>query len=214
MVVKAIFFDFDGTICDTKDAAIYSFSKTLKELGYNFDEERISELLGVKIDLMLKILGLEKDDIKREEGKFYENFILAVDKNLNSCVSLWPIWEIRKRGIPLYVISNSRGDFLNKFISKLKISGLFSGVYGAEEFDTKDGMLSMLFEDMGIMSDEAIYVGDRFSDIRFAKKAGCISVAIYNECSWSTLEKIEKENPDFIINNFYELEKLIKKLNH
>ena len=73
-------------------------------------------------------------------------------------------------------------------------------------------MLKKLFKDMGIKPSEAIYVGDRFSDIDFARKAGCIAIAIHNKCSWSSLAKIKKEKPDYIIRDFRSLRKIVREL--
>ena len=98
-------------------------------------------------------------------------------------------------------------------IKKLKLKGLFRKFYGAEKFTKKDKMLKKLFKKMKIKPHEAIYIGDRFSDIKYARSVGCVAVAIHNKCSWSNLETIKNENPDFIIKNFIELEKLIKELN-
>jgi len=215
VVIKAIFFDFDGTISDAKFVALRSITKTLNEFGYEFNDKRIMNLLGVKMERMLELLGLDRLNIGRVKNKFYKYFTFAVLMNgVKPCVSLKPLWMIKKKDkLPLFIISNSKSSFLQISIRKLKIEGLFKKIYGAEKFDLKDEMLRILFKRMRIKPSEAVYVGDRFSDVRFAKKAGCVSVAIHNRCSWSSLEKIEKEKPDYIINDFYGLRKILKKLN-
>ncbi|MBU3924225.1 MAG: hypothetical protein KJ592_04870 [Nanoarchaeota archaeon] len=40
-MIRAIFFDFDGTISDAKRIAYVSFVRTLKELGYEFNDGRL-----------------------------------------------------------------------------------------------------------------------------------------------------------------------------
>jgi len=66
-----------------------------------------------------------------------------------------------------------------------------------------------LFRKFGVKPSEAVYVGDRFSDVEFARKAGCVAVAIHNKCSWSSLSVIKKEKPDFIVKDFYGLKKVV-----
>lgn len=213
MVIKTVFMDFDGTVSDAKEIAFKSIVKTLREFGYEFSEKKLMDLLGVKMEIMLKDLGLDVGNVEKIRKKFYKHFIAAVDDGIRPCVSLRPLWEFKEEGLPLIVISNSRGEFLRASIEELKIEGLFSGVYGSENFDSKDLMLKSLFLKMKIKPSEAVYVGDRFSDIQFAKKAGCVSVAISNKCSFSTPARLKREKPDFVVRDFRGLRRIVREIN-
>ena len=122
-----------------------------------------------------------------------------------------PLWELKK-DYPLIIISNSETSFLKASIKKLELKGLFKGIYGAEKFENKDGMLEKLFKKMKIKPSEAIYIGDRFTDIEYAQDAGCVAVAIHNKCSWSSLKLIKKEKPDYIIKDFRGLKKIVSSI--
>ena len=212
--IKAIFFDFDGTISDAKKIAFDTMVRTLDEFGYEFDKEKMRKLLGVKTHLILKGLGLHVKDLQKFRRKFYKYFTkAAIDGGIKPCVSLKPLWEL-KEGMPLIVVSNSKTSFLRASIKKLKLKGLFRGVYGSEKFSTKDEMLEKLFRKMKIKASEAMYVGDRFSDVQFAREAGCVAVAINNKCAWSSLAVIKKEKPDYIIGDFRELRKVVMEINN
>ena len=41
MVIKAVFFDFDGTISDAKKIARDSMIQTLDEFGYDYDRKKL-----------------------------------------------------------------------------------------------------------------------------------------------------------------------------
>lgn len=212
-MIKVIFFDFDGTISDAKEIAYLSMVKVLEEKGYEFDKEKLLDLMGSKMQVTLKKLNLKTKDLEIVRKKFYKYFTkAALDGGIKPCVSLKPLWKLSKN-YSLIVVSNSETSFLKVSIKKLKLKGLFRKIYGAEKFTKKDKMLKKLFKKMKIKPHEAIYIGDRFSDIKYARSVGCVAVAIHNKCSWSNLETIKNENPDFIIKNFIELEKLIKELN-
>jgi phosphoglycolate phosphatase-like HAD superfamily hydrolase len=218
-MIKAIFFDFDGTISDSKDIAFESLSRTLSEFGYSVDERKLVELMGVKMGRMLEALGLGgrsqvvgHREVEKIRNKFYEYFTkAAADGGVRPCVSLKPLWEM-KEDVPMYIVSNSKNSYLRASIKILEIGGLFKGVYGAEKFDWKSDMLKELFGRIGIDASEAVYVGDRFSDVVAARKAGCVSVAIQNKCSWSSLEKINGENPDYVVRDFYGLRRVVREL--
>lgn len=209
-MIKAIFFDFDGTVSDAKEIAYLSMVRTLEEYGFDFSERKLRKLMGSKVHVILKELGLNVDELEPLRKEFYKHFARAiVDDGVKSCVSLKPLWELKK-DYPLIIISHCETSFLKTSIKELGIGGLFKKVYGAEKFGDKDEILRDLFKKMKIDASEAIYVGDRFSDVVYAKKAGCVSVAINNRCSWSTLKEVKKEKPDFIIKDFRGLRKILK----
>ena len=211
-MIKTLFFDFDGTISDDKKIVRESMVKVLNEFNYKFDKKKLSVLMGSKMEIILKELGLGNENLRCIRRKFYEYFTKAVlNGGIKPCVSLRPLWELRKN-YPLIVVSNSEEDFIMTSIRKLKLNGLFEDIYGAGKFGKKDEILKKLFKKMKIKPNEVLYVGDRFSDIDCAKKTKCISVAIHNKCSWSDLKTIKKENPDYIIKDFTELKKLVEKL--
>ena len=212
MVIKVIFFDFDGTISDAKRIAYASFVRTLDEFGYEFDDKRLKELMGIRMDDMLRKLGDGnwRYDVNKIRRRFYRYFTEAArDGGIKPCVSLKPLWDLKK-DYRLVVVSNSEMNFLRVSIKKLGIGKLFRGVYGARRGLGKDEILRGLFRKFGIKASEAVYVGDRFSDVEFARDAGCVAVAIHNSCSWSSLARIKKEKPNYLIKNFYGLAHVVR----
>jgi len=214
-MIRAIFFDFDGTISDAKGIAFESMVKTLDDLGYEFDKNKMLKLLGEKTHIILSKLGIEPKNLQDVRRRFYRYFKKsALAGGIKLCVSVKPLEELRDEGYPLIVVSNSQTSFLKASIKKLGIKGLFKKVYGSEKFGTKDELLKRLFKKMGIKAEEAMYVGDRFSDVEFARDAGCVAVAIHNKCAWSSLAVIKKEKPDYIVRDFRGLRKVVGECNN
>jgi HAD superfamily hydrolase (TIGR01549 family) len=212
-MIKALFFDFDGTVSDAHSIAFKSLIRVLDDYGYKFDKDKAFALLGSKMQIIFKGLGLSSGHLDSARRRFYKYFKgAAVAGGIKLCVSVKPLERLSK-DYPLIVVSNSETSFIKASIKKLRIEKLFKKIYGAEKFRTKDELLKKLFRKMKIKPSEAIYVGDRFSDIEYARKAGCWAVAINNKCAWSDLKTIKKENPDFIIRDFSSLKKIIDKLN-
>ena len=71
--------------------------------------------------------------------------------------------------------------------------------------------MKKLIKKYKIRPKHCFYIGDRFSDIDHAHRAHVIAVAIHNQCSWSTKKEILAEKPDYIISDFKDLLKLVKK---
>ncbi len=211
-MIKAIFFDFDGTISDAMGIGYESMIRAFNDFGYEFDKKKLRGLLGKKMPLIFDGLGLDKKNFDACHKRFYEYFMrAALDGGIKPCVSLKPLWKM-KESYPLVVVSNSETSFLDASIKKLGIKGLFDGVYGSDKFSSKDKLLKKLFREMKIKPSEAIYIGDTFSDVDFARDAGCIAVAIHNKCAWSSLKEILKEKPDYVVRDFYGFKKVIDSL--
>jgi len=211
-MIKVIFLDFDGTISDAREIAVESLVRALNDFGYKFNKRKLQGLLGNKMKFIFEKLGLDRKYFRKCRRRFYKYFIrAALAGGIRRCVSVKPLWELKEE-YPLVVISNSETKFIRASIRKLGLKGLFKKVYGADKFSSKDKLLKKLFRKFRIKASEAIYVGDRFSDVKFARKAGCVAVAIHNKCSWSTLSAIKKEKPAFIIKNFYGLKKVVVRM--
>ena len=212
-MIKILFFDFDGTISDAKDLVYKTFTKVLEKHNYKFDKQKVHKLLGAKIAEILKELGIPKNQIIKTKKEHYKKLLEEFKKNkLKLCVSVEPLKELRKR-YKMIVISNSESPFIRVSAEKLKVANLFHEFYPAEKFTTKDEELKRLFKKYKIKPHEAVYIGDRFSDVRYARKSGCWAISIHNKCSWSPLKDVLKEKPDFIIKDFYGLKKVLEKLN-
>ncbi|MFH1238419.1 MAG: HAD hydrolase-like protein [archaeon] len=211
-MIKVIFLDFDGTISDARGIAYKSIVRTLDEFGYRFDKKLLLSLMGEKMPKIFSGLGLNPWRLGAVRRRFYKYFTKsALDGGIKLCVSVKSLWEIKK-DYPLIVISNSETSFIKASIKKLGLKGLFKKVYGAEKFSSKDKLLEKLFRKFRIKPSEAIYIGDRFSDVRFARDSGCVAVAINNKCSWSDLKTIKKEKPDYLIKDFRGLKKIIRSI--
>lgn len=214
-MIKLLLFDFDGTISDAHSIAFKSLVKTLDEYGYEFDKNEALKAMGEKMQIILKRLGISPGHLDTLRRKFYKYFKRgALNGGIKLCVSVKPLYEIKEKDrIPLIIVSNSETPFLKASIRKLKIKHLFKKVYGSEKFDTKDEMLEKIFKKYKIRPCEAMYIGDRFSDIEYARKAGCFAVAIHNKYAWSNMKTIRKENPDYIIKDFNGLKRIVRYLN-
>lgn len=212
--VEYIFFDFDGTISDSKILAYNSLINVLDKIDFNVSKIKIKKLMGIKIKEMLKLLGLNNNQLEKIKTEFYNNLVNEKHiKKLKLCKNITPLKDLKKKGIKLIIISNSHHKFLFKSIKTLKLTNFFHEVYGSEDFKTKDQILKKLIKKYKISPENSIYIGDRFTDIICAKKAKLISIAINNECSWSTKTEILEQKPDFIIYDFFDLKTIIQNLN-
>ena len=76
-------------------------------------------------------------------------------------------------------------------------------VFALEDYGNKRPLpngLQMIMERLNIKPEETAYIGDTINDIRMAKNAGVLSIAV--KTGAQSNKELEKENPDFLIDDF------------
>lgn len=212
-MIKLIMFDFDGTISDARKLSYDSLVEVLDRYGYDYDKKKAKKLMGIKMKEIFLGLGIPIRKIENIRKDFYVLMNKNAKKSIKLCVSVKPLRDLKKsKKYKFIVVSNSHSSFIKNSAKILGVNKLFDRIIGAESFTTKDKMLKKLFKEYGVGARECIYIGDRFSDVEYARKAGCIAIAIYNSKSWSSKKELLGERPDFIISDFYGLKKVLKEI--
>lgn len=210
-MIRAIFFDFDGTISDSHSIISRALFDTINKNGYKVSKNKINDLIGDKVGVILKKLNITKGT-KKIRDEFYRDLTEEMIKaKLYPCVDLKYLKDFHKKYITI-VVSNAETSFTKLQAKKLKIDKYFNEIIGVEKSSSKDIMMIKLFKKYKLKPKEVIYIGDRYSDIEYSKKAKCWSIAISNSCSWSSKKVLIKSRPDFIIKDFYELKKVVERL--
>jgi len=211
--VKYIFFDFDGTISDAKKLVYDVLVDVLDRMEFRFSKIKVRKLMGSHMDEILKGVGIDEGLVNDIRKKFYQMLVRRSNlEKLKLCCDVKPLYELKKKGYRLVVVSNGHSVFLNSSIKKLGLDDLFYATYGADKFSSKDELLKKLIKKYKLDGNKGLYIGDRFSDIDYAHLAHMSAVAIHNKCSWSTKKEIMSENPEYIIHDFEDLKELVEKL--
>lgn len=211
-MVKYLFFDFDGTISDARKLTYESIIHVLDSFYFHYSKSKVKILMGYKIQEILMRLGIKRVSASKIRRKFYSAIINKKKlSKLKLCCDVKPLWDLKKKGYQLIIVSNSESSFLKASIKQLKLEGLFYDVFGSESFKTKDEMLKKLLKKYNIKGKETFYIGDRFSDINYAHFVKMNSIAIYNKCSWSSKKILLKEKPDYLISNWDDLKFILEK---
>jgi phosphoglycolate phosphatase len=224
-MIKALFFDFDGTISNSKKLSINTLKQVLKNHNprNNPTDQQIKSLIGLKLNQILEKLKIKKLDQGKLKKEFYNQITKHATK-LKPCTSLQPLKQLKnlkqqlkqenKTKLKLIVISNANKKFLKASIKQLKIKNLFDKTYALDSQKnkniTKDKIIKQLLKKHKLKPKQTAYIGDRTTDILYAKRANITSIAINNKCAYSTLKEIKKQKPDYIIKNFQELKKILE----
>ncbi len=205
--IKAIIFDFDGTLANDISYHINSFVQAFREIGVELTEKEKANLIGKPMAITIKeIIKRHKkgnlDEIKSNKTKIYEEKIKGkyiLYKDVESSI------KILMKKYKLAIVTASNKDVLYDSMPK-NIAKKFSIILtGEEDFKPKPSPEGLLIasKKLKIKPEECIYVGDMDRDIYAAKNAGMIAFGIERGMN----EEFEKA--DFKIKNLKELMKLL-----
>lgn len=179
MTIKAIIFDFDGTIGDTYQAVVDITNGLSSEFGY--------KPLDRETSLLLKNLS-SKEIIKKSEVSFFKLPFLVkrIQTEMGKQIEhLEPITgipevlkELKKQNYILGIITSNAENNVMAFLQKQELAHLFDFIYSGATLFGKHRVINKVTKRYHLAKKEVIYVGDETRDIRSAKKSKVAVIAV------------------------------------
>ena len=213
-MIKYIIFDFDGTIADTLPFSFQKFLEIARLLQIDdlTDKEIINEIRSKSYQELLK------DNFKRSWLKIpfvigvIKNMQVELEKEMDNIKFFFGVkkllFDLKKAGYKLAIISSNRVENINKFIKHNKIN-IFDFVHGKTDLFGKAGYLEKFLRDFKLEKSEVIYVGDEIRDVEASHKV-CIKII---GVSWGlhTIEAMKKAGVDYLVKKPSEILQIINK---
>lgn len=186
-MIKACIFDLDGTLLNTLPTISGLGNMALGEFGYEaIDPEEVKYMIGYgSKNLIQAMLERAGGDVDKEFDKVYKAFMKAYNKGVTEGTTPYDgipelLSELKTRGISVCVFSNK------PHIAAVESASLFFGdmidiIYGAREgvsLKPSSEGLEMIFDELAIDADEALYIGDSEVDMQTGKNAKCFTIGV------------------------------------
>src|SRR5258708_24978353 len=176
--VRALIFDLDGTLIDSKLDLALAVNATLAELGRNpLPHEQIFSYVGQGAPaLIARALGSDASEEDCTLG--LEFFIKYYSVHKLDNPALYP--GVREtldalKGMPMSVYTNKPVRVSRSIVQELGVAGHFRSVYGGNSFERKkpDPMgVDLILREFGVTPAQAMFVGDSEIDGQPARNAG------------------------------------------
>jgi len=215
-MTKAVIFDWDGTIADTKKAVIQSFQKVLTEAGCKVTDEFILRLMGIGTKKTIikafkecnKRLNVSKLEKLAEEKVNIQSELTDIVRFIDGAIELLEAL-FGKTKIALATMSSRR--VVEKILSEKKIKKYFDVVVTADEVNKpkpNPEIFLSVAKKLGVDQKDCVVIEDSIFGVRAAKKAKmtCIAVpsGVYNK------KELEQEHPDIVVNSLVEKETVLQ----
>lgn len=197
-MIRAVFFDLDGTLADTLEDLANSVNAALNAAGYSKHSlESYKSMIGNGLKTLIRRCLITStteeliiESIRAEAAKIYKEHALDTTQPYPGILLL--LDALAKRKMPCSVLSNKPDPFAKYVVAELFPGYEFIEVRGeSDQFPPKPDPASALdlCNRQNISPSEVLYVGDSEVDILTAKAAGMVSVGV----TWGFRERQELE---------------------
>ena len=204
-MIKAILFDIDGVLVDSKDTNTKFYQDLLKESGYKTPPKKeASKVFYMTMWDGIKFLTKEKSERKIRKiwnlgHKFrYPIEMVKIPKHSKKVI------KSLSRKYKLGIVTSRIREGVQEYFRLSKMQKYFDIVVSFEDFTKpKPHPESLLIavKKLKIRPEEAVYIGDSELDVKAAKSAGMHCIGFRYKGS----EDLDLSKADLIVNSFDEI---------
>jgi len=212
MAVKALLFDFDGTLLNTNDLIIQTFMHVLNErFPGQYSPKDCLKFIGPSLKQTFNdIAPGEEDDLI----EMYRAWNIAHHDDL---VSQYPdvvstLEQLKAQGIKLAIVSTKRNDTIDRGLSIMGATHLFDVRIGTDDVtnvkpDPEPVLLAL--KRLGIDKEDAIMIGDNSHDIEAGHRAGVRAAGV----AWAIKGEayLKQYQPEYILQHMTDLLAIVKE---
>jgi phosphoglycolate phosphatase len=205
-----VIFDFDGTIADSFHASMLTYNRVAPRLGLrSVAPEEVPALRRMGAGAIMRTLGIPMWKLPRlliaVRGDLYDHFhvVNPVD-GIGRAIA-----ELHSAGGELAIVTSNSDENVRSFLERNEIDGISTIVAGTSVFG-KAARLRRLMKAAIKRNAPTFYVGDTPPDIRAAREAGAVAIAV--TWGFADAEPLVAERPNVVLNRADELVPAIKRL--
>ena len=213
-MIKAILFDFDGTLADTLPYYVKAYDKALQKLGFKWEERKIVQNCFGKKELdICKYLGMPE---RTEE--FTEAYFSAVKELFKNAKlfnnTLDTLRFIKNKGLKIVIITFAYKWYIDQMLKQYRLEDYFDLVISTDDVvkakPDPEAVLKVV-DKFKLKSNEVLVVGDSKSDILMGNSAGGKTVLFFPKVYdlYYSFEEIKKANPTYNIDKISKLKEMI-----
>ncbi|KAB0444428.1 pyrophosphatase PpaX [Lysinibacillus fusiformis] len=212
MAVKALLFDFDGTLLNTNELIIQTFMHVLNErFPGQFSPKDCLKFIGPSLKQTFN------DIAPGEEEALIAKYRAWNLEHHDELVSQYPdvvstLEQLKAQGILLAIVSTKRNDTIDRGLSILGATHLFDVRIGTDNVknvkpDPEPVLLAL--ERLGVSKDDAIMIGDNSHDIEAGHRAGVRAAGV----AWAIKGEayLQQYQPEYILHHMTDLLDIVKE---
>lgn len=196
-MLRAVLFDWDGTLADTAEATYRCYVRTFADFGIAFDRAEFERTYSPDWYHTFRCIGLPESKWDAADAKWLAYF---AEESIALASDILPVLEMidRARLRKAIVTSGSR-DRVHRELTLHGIGHRFDHVVCGNDVAQRKphpAALQLCLARLGVAAEEAAYVGDSPEDVLMARAANVFSVAVRG--AYPNTEALIRAEPDLL----------------
>lgn len=210
-MIKALLFDFDGTLLNTNDLIIQTFMHVLNErFPGQYSPKDCLKFLGPSLKQTMSDIAPGEEDAMIAKYRAYNEL------HHDELVTQYPdvvstLEQLKAMGLKLAIVSTKRNGMIDRGLSVLGANHLFDVRIGTDDVknvkpDPEPVLLAL--ERLGVNKEEAIMIGDNSHDIEAGHNAGIRAAGV----AWAFKgpEYLQQFKPEYMLHHMTDLIDIVK----
>lgn len=210
--ITTLLFDFDGTLLNTNELIIHTFSTVLnKHFPNSYGRDDIMKFIGPSLKQTFETIAPSRTEelIKeyRELNKTLHDEMVSVYDGVEETLYL-----LKNRGLKMAIVSTKKKDTILHGLRLMGVSELFDTVISLDDVDNPkpdpEPILKALSE-LSSSASESLMIGDNSHDIEGGKNAGVRTAGV----AWSAKGEVFMASlqPDYMLQHISDLLEIVKE---
>jgi pyrophosphatase PpaX len=207
IIIKAIIFDFDGTLANTLPICYYAFQKVFEVYDHkDLSKDEIKAMFGPSETGIIRenLTNINKDKAIELFYTIYSTNHQQLVKPNNEINKL--IEYLKDKGMKLGIVTGKARRSLDISLNALQMDNLFDVIITGDDVTKPkphpEGIIKALSL-LGVKNTEAMFIGDSDADIQAGKQANVYPVGVQWLPEYQTLEfKVEPDSTFYSVTEF------------
>ena len=181
--LKALLFDLDGTVLDTRDLILDSFRYAYKKVidpDTIPPDEKLLALIGIPLKTQMEMIAPDKSEELFEA--YIENNVRVQDEMIKGFAGMEEALQaLLDQGFRLGIVTSKRHEPAQHGLELMGLDSYFEIILGSDdtsEHKPKPGPLLEAAEKMGLAIEDCAYVGDSPYDMQSAVSARMFAIGV------------------------------------
>jgi HAD superfamily hydrolase (TIGR01509 family) len=186
--VRALLFDFDGTMLETESSSFGSWRQLLSEHGYDLTPQTWSGAVGTidgvdPVALLEEHLGepVDRGALARRQDALHREML--AEERLRPGIQRI-VDEARARDVRMAIVTSAGRRWVGEHLARLGLASDWEHIAAADGDPARAKPAPLLYHEalalLGVTADEALAIEDSPHGVRAAKAAGLTCVAFTN----------------------------------
>ncbi|GEN54394.1 pyrophosphatase PpaX [Halobacillus faecis] len=209
MSIRTILFDLDGTLIDTNELIIASFTHTIEQYSdRSYEREEILDFIGPPLRESLHKVNPDKveemvETYRKHNIENHNRYVKAYEGVVET------IETLKDQGYKLGIVTTKMRNTVHMGLELTNLDGLFETIITLDDVTNAKPHPEPIVKALNLLNaqaSEAMMVGDNTHDIEAGQNAGTKTAGV----AWTVKGRkvLDDLNPDYMLDNMRDLLKI------